>query len=62
MSEEVDSKGVKDVSKNVDNPDDDAELIENIEHIMKCKKNKISKLAYHPGIIFKKYKDNECSC
>ena len=38
MSEEVDSKGVEDLPKKVDNPDDDAELIERIERIMKSKK------------------------
>ena len=62
MSEEVDSKGVEDVSKNVDNPDDAAKLIERKERIMKSKKNNILTLAYHQGIIFKKYKDNKCSC
>ena len=38
MSEEVDSKGVEDLSKKVDNPDDAAELIKNIERIMNSKK------------------------
>ena len=58
MSEEVDSKGVEDLSKNVDNPEDAAELIGRIERIMKSKKNNILMLAYHQGIIFKKYKEN----
>ena len=57
-SEEVDSKGVEDLSKNVDNPDDAAELIGRIERIMKSKKNSILMLAYHQGIIFKKYQEN----
>ena len=63
MSEEVDSKGI-DLSKNVDNPENAAELIRRIERIMKSKKNNILMLAYHQGIIFKKYKENnvyECS-
>ena len=38
MSEEADSKGVENVSKNVYNPDDAAELIERIERIMKSEK------------------------
>ena len=38
MSDKGDSKGVEDVSKNVYNPDDAAELIERIECIMKSKK------------------------
>ena len=61
MSEEVDSKGV-DVSKNVDNPDDAAKLIERKERIMKSKKSNILMLACHQVIICKKYKDNKCSC
>ena len=46
------------MAKRVDSPDDAAELIERIEHIMKSKKNNILTLAYHQGIIFKKYKEN----
>ena len=58
--EEVDSKGkgIEDLSKRVDNPDDAAELMERTERIMKSKKNNILTLAYHQGIIFKKYKEN----
>ena len=58
MSEEVDSKGIEDLSKNVENPDDAAELIARIERIMKSKKKNILTLAYHQGIILKKYKEN----
>ena len=58
MSEEVDSKGVEDLSRNVENPDDAAELIGRIDRIMKSKKNNILVLAYHQGIIFKKCKEN----
>ena len=56
MREEVDSKGVEDLSKKVDNSDDAVVLIERIERIMKSPKNNILMLAYHQGIIFKKYK------
>ena len=38
MSKEINSKGVVDLPRNVENPDDTAELIERIEHIMKSKK------------------------
>ena len=58
MSEEGHSKGVEDASKNVDNPDDAAELIGRIERIMKSKKNNILMLAYQQGIIFKKYEED----
>ena len=53
MREEVDSKGVEDLSKKVDNQDDDAELIERMERIVKSKKNNILMLAYHQGITLK---------
>ena len=58
MSEEVDSNGVEDLSRNVDSADAAAELIGRIERIMKSKKNNILKLAYNQGIIFKKFKEN----
>ena len=41
VSEEVDSMSVEDLPRNVDSPDDAAELIERIERIMKSKKNNI---------------------
>ena len=52
MREKVDSKGVEDLPKKVDNEDDDAELIERMERIVKSKKNNILMLAYHQGITF----------
>ena len=58
MSEEADSEDVEDLSRNVDSPDDTANLIGTIEPIMKSKRNNILILAYHQGIIFKKYKEN----
>ena len=58
ISEEVNSKGVEDLSRNVDSPDDAAELIERIERIMKSKKKNILTPAYHQGIIFKICKEN----
>ena len=52
MREEVDSKGAEDLSKKVDNQDDDAELIERVELIVKSKKSNILMLDYHQGITF----------
>ena len=57
MSEEVDSEGI-DLSRNVDSPDEAAKLVRRIEHIMKSKKNNTLILAYHQGLIFKKFKEN----
>ena len=55
VSEEVDSIGAEDLSRNVDSRDDAAELIERMERIMKSKKNNILVLTYHQGIIFKRF-------
>ena len=55
VSEEVDSMGAEDLSRNVDSRDDAAELIERMERIRKSKKNNILVLTYHQGIIFKRF-------
>ena len=44
--------------KKVDIPDDAAKLIKKKKRIMGSKRNNILMLAYHEGIIFKKYKEN----
>ena len=46
------------LSKNVNNPDDAAELIKKIDKMIKNKKNNILTQAYHEGIIFRKFKTN----
>ena len=58
MSEEVDSEGIEDLSRNVDSPDDAGRLVGRIERIINSKKNNIFILAYYQGLIFKKYKEN----
>ena len=58
MSEEIDSEGVEDLSRSVDSPDYAAKLTGRIERIMKSKKNNILILAYHQGLIFKKFTEN----
>ena len=55
VSEEVDSMGAEDLSRNVDSRDDAAELIKRMERIRKSKKNNILVLTYHQGIIFKRF-------
>ena len=57
-SEQIDSKGVEDLSKKVDKPDDAAKLVNKIDKMIKNNKNNILMLAYHEGIIFKKFKEN----
>ena len=58
VSEEVDSEGIEDLSRNVDSPDDAAKLVGRIERIMKSKKNNILILTYHQGLTFKNFKEN----
>ena len=57
-SEEADSKGIEDLSRNADSPDDDARLVGRVERIMKSKKNDTLILTYHQGLIFRKFKEN----
>ena len=58
MSEEVESEGIKDLPRNVGSPDDAAILVAKIARTMISKKNNILILAYHQGLIFKKFKEN----
>ena len=58
LIEEVDGEGIEDLSRNVESPDDAAELISKIERVTKSKKNNILVLPYHQGKIFKKFKEN----
>ena len=56
VSEGADSEGIEDLSRNVDSLDDAAKLVGRRERIMKSKNNNILILAYHQGLIFKKFK------
>ena len=58
MSEKIESKGVEDLSKNVDNPDDATELIKKIDKVIKIKKNNILTPAYQQGVVFRRLKTN----
>ena len=59
ISEEVDSEGIEDLSRNVDSPDDAVKLVGRIERIMKSTKNNILILSHHQGLIFKIFKEND---
>ena len=58
MSEPIESKGIKELAENVDNPDDAAKLIKKLDHMIKSKKNNVLSIAYHQGEIFKRFKTN----
>ena len=58
VSEEVDSEGIEDLSRNVDSRDDDATLVGRIECIMKSKTNNILIWLTIKDFILQKFKEN----
>ena len=58
MIREVDCKDIENLSSSVKSPNDAAELISKIERVIKSRKNSIWILAYHQGVIFKRFKEN----
>ena len=56
MSEKNEGKGVEELTKNVDNPDDAAELIKKIEKIINIKKNNFLMVAYQQVKYFEDLK------
>ena len=58
MIGEVDCKDIENLSSSVKSPNDAAELISKIERVIKSIKNTILVLAYHQGVIFKRFKEN----
>ena len=61
ISEPMKSKGIKELAKNVDNPDDAAELTKEMDSMIKSKKNNILLIAYHQGEIWV-YMNFSCLC
>ena len=58
MIGEVDCKDIENLSSSVKSPNNAAELISKIERVIKSRKNSILVLAYHQGVIFKRFKEN----
>ena len=58
MIGEVDCKDIENLSSSVESQNDAAELISKIERVIKSRKNSILILAYHQGVIFKRFKEN----
>ena len=58
MTEVIESKGVEELSKKVDNPDDAVELFKKIEKMIKNKNNNILTLVYPQDTTFRKSKMN----
>ena len=55
---EADCKDIENLSSSVKSPNNAAELISKIERVIKSRKNSILELAYHQGVIFKRFKEN----
>ena len=58
MIGEVDCKDIENLSSSAESQNDAAELISKIERVIKSRKNSILILAYHQGVIFKRFKEN----
>ena len=56
--QEIDTKGLEESIRTIDNPNDAAELEKKIDKLIKCNKNNILTLAYEQGIVFQKFKKN----
>ena len=52
MIEELNSEGIEDLSRNVESPDDAAELISKIERVMKSKKEQSFSIGLSPRYSF----------
>ena len=58
MIRKVECKDKENLSSSVKSPNYAAKLISNIDLVIKSRKNSILVLAYHQGIIFKRFKEN----
>ena len=56
--EEINTKGLEQLIKNTDNPNDAANLVKKIDKLIKCSKNIVLTLAYQQGMVFQKFKKN----
>ena len=56
--EEINTKGLEQLIKNTDNPNDAANLVKKTDKLIKCSKNNILTLAYQQGMVFQKFKKN----
>ena len=60
ISEQTKSKGITELVKNVENPNEAAKLIKDMDKMINIKKNNILMIAYQHGKIFGRFKtDNK---
>ena len=56
--EEIETKGLEQLIRTTDNPNDVIELVKKIDKLTKLSKNNILTLAYQQGKVFQKFKIN----
>ena len=56
--EEIETKGLEQLLRTTDNPNDAIELVKKLDKLTKCSKNNILVLAYQQGKVFQKFKSN----
>ena len=56
--EEIETKGLEQLIRTTDNPNDAIELVKKLDKLTKCSKNNILVWAYQQGKMFQKFKSN----
>ena len=56
--EEIETKGLEQLIRTTDNPNDAIELVKKLDKLTKCSKNSILVLAYIATKVFQKFKSN----
>ena len=56
--EEIETRGLEQLIRTTDKPNDAIELVKKLDKLTKCSKNNILVLAYQQGKVFQKFKTN----
>ena len=56
--EEIETKGLEQLIRTTEKPNDVIELVKKLDKLTKCSKNNILVLAYQQGKVFQKFKSN----
>ena len=56
--EEIETKGLEQLIRTTENPNDAIELVKKLDKLTKCSKNNILVWAYQQGKVFQKFKNN----
>ena len=58
IKEEIENKGLEQLIRTTDNPNNATELVKKLNKLTKCSKNNILVLAYQQGKVFQEFKSN----